>query len=137
MLLDFNPEPWSGGLSWLDPGLGTVLVQVSADGDLTPVGAIGYDRGPWNPDGEVVAQVYGAVPYVTRPFAGGFAPTRLPLPTPGDVQWRVVGWESADLLVVGRAGVRFGVRGFVRCRIPSLRCEQVTGGPRGLAVVPG
>ncbi len=137
VLLDFDPVPWPGGISWLDPGAGIVLSRVAEDGSVEPVGELGYGGGAWEAEGRVMAQVYATVPYVLSPFDGGFAPSRLPLPPPRDRSWQVVGWESPTSVVVAVAGPGFLGRTLVRCAVPRLACERVGGGPDGPAVVPG
>lgn len=136
VLLDFDPVPWSGGISWLVPGLGIVLAAVGDDGEARPVGQLAFGGGAWDPEGRVMAQVYAKVPYVVSPFEGGFAPTRLPLPTPDNGSWRAVGWEDDGHVVVAVADPGSAGRTLVRCAVPELTCERVTGAPDGGAVLP-
>ncbi len=137
VLLDFEPVPWPGGISWLDPGSGIVLGRVADDGAVRPVGELAYGGGTWDAEGRVIAQVYATVPYVLSPFEGGFAATRLPLPPPRDRSWQIVGWESDGSVVAAVAGPGFLARTLVRCRVPALTCERVGGFPNGSVAEPG
>jgi hypothetical protein len=137
VLLGFEPVPWPGGISWLDPGSGIVLGRVAEDGAVRPVGELSFGGGTWDPEGRVIAQVYATVPYVLSPFEGGFAATRLPLPPPQDRSWQVVGWESGGSVVAAVAGPGFLARTLVRCRLPALYCERIGGLPSGSVVFPG
>jgi hypothetical protein len=135
--LDVELVPWPRGISWLEPGEGVVLAEVSELGEVRPVATLASGAGRWDPTGEVVAQVEATVPVVSSPFAGGFAATRLPLPRPEDRSWEVVGWESSDTVVVAvPTPGDLRARTLVRCAVPDLVCERVATTAQGRVLLP-
>ena len=127
-------DGWPGGTTVLRPRSGaSVYGQVGEDGSFEPTGRFTVSSsGLWAADGGGYAYTDDDAEPLThwaRSLVGGTVRLGVPVDVP---ELRIVGWESADTVVLWQFDdySREPASRLVRCSTTTGSCERVPGGPR-------